>query len=57
LKEQGVPLYACEIENGKYYDTGNKIEYMKTVVEFGLRHPEIKEEFKEYLESLKLLNF
>lgn len=54
LKEQGVPLYACEIENGKYYDTGNKIEYMKTVVEFGLRHPEIKEEFKEYLESLKL---
>jgi len=50
-------LYACEIENGKYYDTGNKIEYMKTVVEFGLRHPEIKEEFKEYLESLKLLNF
>lgn len=54
LKEQGVPLYACEITNGKYYDTGNKIEYMKTVVEFGLRHPEINGEFREYLENLKL---
>lgn len=53
LQKQGVPLYACEITNGKYYDTGNKIEYMKTVVEFGLRHPEIKEEFGEYLRKLK----
>jgi len=33
LREQGVPVYAVEIENGKYYDTGNKVEYMKTVVE------------------------
>ena len=37
LKSKGVPLYAVEIENAKYYDTGNKIEYMKTVVEFGLQ--------------------
>ena len=35
LKSKGVPLYAVEIENGKYYDTGNKLEYMKTVVELG----------------------
>jgi UTP-glucose-1-phosphate uridylyltransferase len=26
-------VYACEIENGKYFDTGNKLEYMKTAVE------------------------
>ena len=38
LQAQGVPVYACEIENGKYYDTGNKMEYMKTIVEFALRH-------------------
>jgi UTP--glucose-1-phosphate uridylyltransferase len=54
LREQGVPVYACEIENGKYYDTGNKIEYLKTVVEFALGRSDINSEFKEYLKTLKL---
>ena len=54
LKEKGVPVYAVEIENGKYYDTGNKIEYMKTVVELGLKHQDIKEEFKKFLKELDL---
>ncbi len=54
LKEKGVPLYAVEIENGKYYDTGNKLEYMKTVVELGLQHPDINGEFKKFLKDLKL---
>jgi UTP--glucose-1-phosphate uridylyltransferase len=54
LKSKGVPLYAVEIENGKYYDTGNKLEYMKTVVELGLKHPDIKDEFAEFLKELKL---
>jgi UTP--glucose-1-phosphate uridylyltransferase len=54
LKEQGIPLYAVEIENGKYYDTGNKLEYMKTVVELGLKHPDINGEFKKFLKDLEL---
>ena len=54
LIKTGYPVYGCEIENGKYYDTGNKIEYMKTVVEFGLQHPDINGEFREFLKSLKL---
>lgn len=54
LKDQGVKVYACEIENGKYYDTGNKMEYIKTVIEFALDHPDINGEFKEYLRSLKI---
>lgn len=54
LREQGIPIYACEIENGKYYDTGNKIEYLKTVVEFALNHPDINGDFREYLKSLKI---
>lgn len=29
------PAYALEIKNAKYYDTGNKLEYYKTVVNFG----------------------
>lgn len=52
LKDEGIPLYAVEIENGKYYDTGNKLEYMKTVVDLARQHPEIGEQFSEYLRSL-----
>lgn len=52
LKEQGIPLYAVEIENGKYYDTGNKLEYMKTVVELALEHPEINGEFRKFLKEI-----
>ncbi|MFC1625687.1 UTP--glucose-1-phosphate uridylyltransferase [Patescibacteria group bacterium] len=54
LKEKGVPIYACEIEGGKYYDTGNKVEYLKTVVEFAIKHPDLNGEFISYLKSLKL---
>ena len=52
LKNQGIPIYACEIQDGKYYDTGNKLEYMKTAVELALKHEDIGEEFKEYLKLL-----
>jgi len=54
LKEQGIPIYAVEVENGKYYDTGNKIEYMKTVVELALEHKDINGEFRQFLKDLKL---
>ena len=54
LKSEGVPVYACEIENGKYYDTGNKLEYMKTVVEFALTHEGVNGEFREFLKGLNL---
>lgn len=52
LKEEGVPLFAVVIENGKYYDTGNKLEYMKTVVDLARNHPEIGKDFEEYLKQL-----
>lgn len=52
--KEGFPFYACKIKNGKYYDTGNKIEYLKTVVEFALKHPEFSEEFKKFLKNLKM---
>lgn len=54
LRDQGVPIYACEIKNGKYYDTSNKMEYLKTVIEFALQHPDINGEFRNYLKGLKL---
>lgn len=54
LIRTGYPVYACEIENGKYYDTGNKLEYMKTAVELALEHPDIKNEFRTFLKELKI---
>ena len=54
LNKKGIPIYACEIKNGKYYDTGNKLEYLKTVVEFALSRPEFAEGLKKYLKELQL---
>lgn len=53
LKDKGIPLYAVVIENGKYYDTGNKLEYLKTVVDLARQHPEVGEQFSEYISKLK----
>jgi UTP--glucose-1-phosphate uridylyltransferase len=54
LREQGIPVYAVEIKNGRYYDTGNKLEYLKTMVELGLKHPDINGDFKKFLQDLDL---
>jgi UTP--glucose-1-phosphate uridylyltransferase len=48
------PVYAIEIKNARYYDTGNKLEYMKTVVELALKHPDVNGEFKDFLKGLDI---
>lgn len=50
----GKKIMAVEIKGGRYYDTGNKLEYMKTVVELALKHPDISEDFKQFLKGLDL---
>ena len=50
IEEEDV--LACEIKNGKYYDTCNKLEYLKTNIDFGLKNEDIAEEFKKYLKNL-----
>ncbi len=50
----GKHVLAVEIKDGKFYDTGNKLEYMKTQVEFALRDPSVNGEFREYLKTLAL---
>lgn len=52
LLQKGKSAYSLEIKNGKYYDCGNKLEYLKAVVEFGLKHEDLREEFAEYLKNL-----
>jgi len=45
-------IYAREIKNSKYYDTGNKLEYLKANVDFGLKRNDINGEFKKYLKEV-----
>ena len=47
-------VYACEIKDATYYDTGNIFEYLKTVIELGLKHPQLNGELRHYLKGLKL---
>jgi UTP--glucose-1-phosphate uridylyltransferase len=54
MLEDGKKVVAAEIKGGKYYDTGNKLEYMKTVVEFALKHPDVNGEFRRFLKDLDL---
>lgn len=54
LIKTGYPVYAVEIKDGKYYDTGNKLEYLKTVVELALQHPDINGDFRQFLKELNL---
>lgn len=54
--DAGIAVYAAEIKNAIYRDTGNKLEYLKTVVEYGLLHEDIGHDFKQYLKDLDLKN-
>ncbi|OGH15629.1 MAG: UTP--glucose-1-phosphate uridylyltransferase [Candidatus Levybacteria bacterium RIFCSPHIGHO2_02_FULL_37_10] len=54
MLEDGKRVLAAEIKDGRYYDTGNKLEYMKTVVELALEHKDVNGEFRKFLKGLKL---
>lgn len=49
--DDGYPFYALEITDSTYYDAGNKLEYMKTVVDFALKHEDISEDFRAFLRT------
>lgn len=50
----GKKVMAAEIKNGHYYDAGDKLEYLKTIVDFALRREDLGEQFREYLRSCVL---
>jgi len=51
MLRDGKSFYGCEIQNSKRYDTGDKLEYIKTVVDFALDRPDIRDEVLEYLRT------
>ncbi len=48
MMDDGYEYYACEID-GTYHDTGDKLEYMKTVIEFALGRDDIGPALREHL--------
>ena len=48
----GKKVYARKIKNAKYHDTGNKLDYLKTVVEFAMADDELGEKFTEHLRQI-----
>lgn len=49
--EDGHAFYAREIKNGRFYDTGDKLEYLKAIVELGIDNEEFGPDFKAFLET------
>ena len=50
---QSRPIYACRID-GVRHDTGNKLGFLKAVVYFALRRPDLGDQFREYLRTIDL---
>lgn len=46
------PLYACEID-GVRHDTGNKLGFLKAVVYFALKRPDLADAFRRYLDDVR----
>lgn len=51
LERQSVHAYRFE---GKRYDAGDKLGFLKATVEFALKRDDLGEEFRSYLKSLEL---
>jgi UTP--glucose-1-phosphate uridylyltransferase len=47
------PIYGCRV-SGVRHDTGNKLGFLKAVVYFAMRRPDLAEPFAEYLRSVSL---
>ena len=51
LKEQRIYAYVYE---GRRYDAGDKLGFLKATVELALKRPELGDKFREYLKGLQL---
>lgn len=52
MLEDGKRMIAYEVQNSKYYDAGNKLEYLKTVVDFALMRDDLKKDFGAYIKKI-----
>ena len=47
--DEGHSFYGVEITNGTYYSTGDKLEYLKTIIDFGLRDEKLGPALRQHL--------
>lgn len=51
----GKPVYAKEIDGGRFYDCGDKLEYLKANIDHALKREDLKDGLEKYLkEKLKI---
>jgi UTP--glucose-1-phosphate uridylyltransferase len=50
--DDGIKFYALEVQNGKYNDSGNKLEYLKTLTEFALKRKDIGPAYRDHLNKI-----
>jgi UTP--glucose-1-phosphate uridylyltransferase len=51
MLQDGKEFYGCIIQNSQRYDTGDKLEYIKTVIDFALQRDDIKDDVLEFLKT------
>lgn len=49
MLRDGKKFYGCAIQNSKRYDTGDKLEYIKTVIDFALKDEDMHEEIMRFI--------
>lgn len=47
--KDGIPFFGCAIRGSERYDTGNPLDYLKTVFDFALKRDDIGPELSDYL--------
>lgn len=50
--ENNKRVLTYKVQDGKFYDAGNKLEYLKTVVDFALKRADLHDEFLAYLRTV-----
>lgn len=53
MLEKGSPIHARMLE-GEWLDTGDKFNFLRATIHFGLKHPEVGGKLREYLKTLSL---
>jgi UTP--glucose-1-phosphate uridylyltransferase len=48
---QSEPVYAFQFD-GKRYDCGSKLGYLEATIAYGLKHPELAEDFKSLMKDV-----
>lgn len=52
MMQDGGRVLAAEIKGGTYYDTGNKMGYLRAVIDAAIEHDSVNGEFVDYIKSV-----